>query len=189
MQNTSKQFPGCGKWDRINSTYKHEIFLKNGKKLDGYSKGLLTNEMQDKTVLLETIIVRLFNKGYLDPQRTSQIDFYFKSYLGDTNEIILSLKPLEYQVFHSKLITNERIVRFLSRFYDQIKRGKIITKELTDKPYRKNEVDLFSLSEKRFKNQSELLDWIIKKGKEGFSEGQLQNYFYKYTEKFLSNPS
>lgn len=189
MQTASKSFPGCGKWDRINSTYKHEIYLVNGKKLDGYSKGLLTNEMQDKTVLLETIIVRLFNKGYLDPLRSLQINFYFKSYLGDTDEEILILKPKEYRLKHQKLISNERIVRFLERFYKQINQGKIITKDLTDKPYRKNEVDLFSLSEKRFKNQSELLNWMLEKGKEGAPQGQLLNYFHKYTEKYLSNPS
>jgi hypothetical protein len=187
--NTTKTFPGCGKWDRINSTYKHEIYLANGKKLDGYSKGLLTNEMQDKTVLLETIIVRLFNKGYLDPKRTLRIEFFFKAYLGDSNEIALLLRPTDYSLVHPKLITNERLVRFLQRFYDQMNRGKIITKDLTDKPYRRNEQDIFSLNEKRFKSQTELLDFIVKKSNEGFPDGQLQNFFFKYTEKYLSMPS
>lgn len=192
MQNAKKTFPGSGKFDSINSTYKHEIILKNGKTLTGYSKGLLQNEMPDKIVLLQKVILRLINNGYLDGQRTTRIDFYLKSFLANNDDLILSLDPISYTVTSDQFLLNERLTAFLKRLYSDLRQGKIITKDLADKRNVRNEDEIFNLRSKRFQNVDELTEFCIKKVKEGHAEGTVKGFFYKYKGKFLtalrSNP-
>lgn len=187
MNTPKKQFPGAGKFDSINSTYKHEIILKNGKTLTGYSKGLLQNEMLDKTVLLEKVILRLINNGYLDGQKTIRIDFYLKSFLANNDDLILSIEPISYVVTNDNYILNERLNSFLKRLYQQLRQGKIVTKDLADKRNIKNEEEVFDLSKKRFNDEHELLEYAIKRVKEGYPEGNVKRYFYKYKQQYLSS--
>lgn len=185
--NSKKTFPGAGRFDSINSTYKHEIFLKNGKILTGYSKGLLQTEMADKTVLLEKVIIRLINNGYLDGSKVSRIDFYLKSFLNNNDNLILSLEPLSYVVTDEKYILNERLNSFLKKLYMQLRTGKIITQDIIHKRNLIFEQDIFSLKSKRFNDIDTLTDFCIKKVKDGYEESQVKLFFYKYKSKFFSN--
>lgn len=186
MQSAKKTFPGAGKFDSINSTYKHEIILKNGTVLTGYSKGLLQNEMPDKTILLQKVILRLINKGYLDPRKTIRIDFYLKSFLQNNDDLILSLEPLSYALIGDQFIMNEKLNAFFKRLYMDLRQGKIVTKDLADKRNVIFEEDIFQLRSKRFDNEDQLREFCIKKIKEGHAEGIVRNFYRKYLAKFLS---
>ncbi len=187
MNTPKKHFPGAGKFDSINSTYKHEIILLNGKGLTGYSKGLLQNEPHDKTVLLEKVILRLINNGYLDGKKTKRIDFFLKSFLNNNDDLILSLEPLSYIVTNEDYILNARLNAFLKRLYMQLRQGKIVTKDLADKRIIVNEEEIFDLSKPRFKDTIELYEWGIKRVSEGFPHGRVKLYIYKYQEVYPFN--
>lgn len=181
---SKKTFPGSGKFDPINSTYKHEIYLKNGKVLTGYSKGMLQNEMIDKTVLLEKVILRLVNNGYLQKERTERIDFYKKEFL-QTDEIILSLEPHSYVVTHDKYILDQRLNTFLKRLYESLKSGQIITKDLVDKRSVYKEEDIFKMQSGRFANIDSLKEYCFKLIQSGIVEGHVRTFFYKYSQQYF----
>jgi hypothetical protein len=189
MHTSKKTFPGAGRFDSINSTYKHEIILKNEKILSGYSKGLLQNETPDKTVLLQKVILRLINNGYLKADRTLRIDFYLKSFLAGGDELILSLEPLSYVVIGDQFLMNERLNSFLKRLYMNLRQGKVVTKDLADKRKVIFEDDIFNLKKKIFDNENDLREYCIKKIKEGHEEQRAKHYFYSYKDKYLTNSS
>jgi hypothetical protein len=184
---SAQTFPGAGQFDPIGSTYRHEIHLKNGKKLIGYSKGKTVNEMADKTVLIQRVILRLLKNGYLYPNRTSRIEFYRNSNLEGEKELLLILEPLNYSFgSNQRFILNERINAFLKKMYMQIKSGNLDYASLKQKPLSISESDLFDISKERFKTEPELLEWILQKKKEGFQDGMVMNYFFKYRQKYFS---
>lgn len=181
-----KQFPGSGKFDSVNSTYKHQIYLTNGKKLSGYSKALLYPEMQDKIVLLERMILRLFNSGYFDPLRTYKIEYYKKEFMKP-DELIFTLYPTEISYADNPdFISDKRLNAFFKKFYDSIEAQKIVTKDITHNAIYKKVDDILTLDYKRFKTERELLDFIGKKLIEGLEHGSVMNFFFKYKERYLT---
>ncbi len=186
MQNSEpkKSFPGSGKFDPINSTYKHEIFLTNGRKLTGYSKSLFYAEMQDKTVLLESIILRLFNNGYFDPKRMQKIEYYRKEFMKP-DELIFILTPTDLRMGNNdSIIEDQRLQTFLSNFYKQIHAGNVVTKDIKDPAKHQNVDDIMTVTRRIFKNERELLEFVTKKIAEGIPQGVCMDYFHKYKEKF-----
>jgi hypothetical protein len=184
----AKFFPGQGKWDPINSTYRHDIILLNGYKITGYSKGLLHSEMQDKIVLLQRIILRLYksDKQYFSPKKLLRIEFYKRDLLHE-DELIFILGPDSFQFGNSEhFIMNESLNQFLVKFYKAIKEGKIISKELFNKPKYQTEADAFSLKHKRFLTEPDTLEYCFKKIREGFPEGLVMNFFRNYRSKYLT---
>lgn len=115
-----------GKFDPVNSTYRHEIYLSNGKILTGYSKGLNLPELADKDTLIQRVTVRLFRNGYLHPQskgkskETACIAF-FTNHPVDP-ELIVFLYPKTYELATEEL-GNSVLINFLDRFYEMIKTG------------------------------------------------------------------
>jgi hypothetical protein len=190
MTSAKKYFPGTGKFDKINSTFRSKIYFNSTQKvptLDGYSKGLLQQkEPDDKIAMLESWIVRLYNSGYLRSDKTLKIEFYVKSFLDNKDELFLILEPLQFRIVHDKYIMNERLNKFLMRFYTHVKSGNPVTKELVDSRIRIEEDEIFSVAKKRFENVEELTAWCIQKVKEGFPEGIVKGFHYKYYEKYFS---
>lgn len=185
-----KYFPGTGKFDKINSTFRSKIIFNSTQKvphLDGYSKGLLQpKEPDDKIYMLQNWIIRLVNNGYLSSFKTLRIEFYIKSFLDNTDELFLILEPDRYSIHVEKYLLNERLNKFLTRLYQQLKSGKIITKELVDQKLRFEEEEIFSIQKKRFQSEDELRTYCISKIKEGNAEGMVKNFFYKYKSRHLS---
>lgn len=181
-----KNFPGQNRWDSVNSTYKHEIHLENGKKLVGYSKGLLQPEMQDKTVLLERVILRLVKSGYLNVGRVVKIEFFLKSFLESSSELILVLYPGEYTLGNNEtIITDQRLLTFITRLYAQLDTKTIVTKSLSHKPVNVPEETLYSLQYKRFKTFPELHVFVQKQIQRGDPKGLVMDFYYKYSQKYL----
>lgn len=186
MQVAKKTFPGAGKFDSINSTYKHEILLHNGFVLTGYSKGLLSKEPQDKTVVLIKVILRLYNSGYLD--KSVRIDFHLKDFLNASHELVLTLYPRSYSFGNNQKYTlNTKLNTFLNKFYMQVKTGTVDTKSLIPTKIIQTEEEIFSLQRRRFNSEPELLEFIIKKKAEGYEDGLIMRFFYKYRERYLQN--
>lgn len=185
---TKTNFKGAGQFDPINSTYKHEIFLLNSKKLTGYSKSLYYAEKQDKTVLLEDIIVRLFNKGYLLPDRTEKIIFYKRDFLTRNDEEVFTLYPNKFTFGKlPQFVLNDRLNQFIRRFYKQIEEKKIVTKSLKHRAMTADEQILFSTEHKRFHTLEQLHEFVLKQFKNGYPEGLVMGFYNKYIEKYLSH--
>lgn len=179
----TKKFPGMGQFDPINSTYRSEILLLNGHRLDGYSKSKLYPEPQDKTVMLEKWILRLYKKGYFD--KMHRIDFYHKSFSGQ-DELVFTLYPREYTMqSHTKHVLDKRLIQFLTTLYIQVNKGELDISVLTHKAKRQNEQEIFSLDYKRFKTEQELLEFILKRKDEGHPDGLVMGFFHKYKQRYL----
>lgn len=168
-----------GKFDSINSTYKHEIYLSNGKILTGYSKGLNLPELHDKDTLVQRVIRRLYGNGYLHKKSegTAKETLYIHFYLNQAadDEWFLTLLPLDYQL-SPEWINNEILVSFLKRFYEQVRSG-VERKNLVKEPRQR---DLLSLNQK-FSSTNELLDYCNQlEHKYGLPHGIVQNFYREY---------
>lgn len=191
-QAQAKYFPGTGRFDKINSTFRSKIIFNrfNPKNtvpsLEGYSKGLLQpKEPDDKIFMLQCWIVRLYNRGYFDAKRTTRIEFYVKSFLNNHDELFLVLEPLEWEITHDKYLLNKKLNEFLLRLYVAIKSGKPITKDLVDNKVQSTEEEVFKMTVGKHKDMDELKFWCIDRMKEGYEESQVKNYFYKYKARYL----
>lgn len=184
IMESKKTFPGAGKFDPINSTYLHKIYLKDGgRTLTGYSKSLYYAEMQDKIVCLQSVIRRLFQNGYLE--KSTKIEFFLNS-VSKENELILTLYSEEFRFMDNpKFVLNERLNTFLNKLYQYIKEKKIITSEIMSKPMTFSENEIFSLSYKRFENERKLIEFVTEKRKEGHAEGLVMQFYREYKKKFL----
>jgi hypothetical protein len=180
-----KKFIGAGRFDSVNSTYQHKINLCNGKQLTGYSKGLLSKEMSDKTVLLERVILRLYNNSYLVPNRVQSIEFFLNNQF-ESNELILILRPHNYSFANNiEYAKDERLYTFLQRLYEQLRSGIIITKSLGHKPVIKQIDTILNPSKKVHETEQELHEFLMKCRKEGIEEGQIFNYYFNYRSKWF----
>ena len=183
--NIKTKFIGAGRFDSVNSYYQHKINLCNGKQLTGYSKGLLTKEMHDKTVLLERIIIRLYNNGYFEPTRVQSIQFFLNNNF-ESNELILILRSKNYSFGNNlEIVKNPRLYTFLTRLYAQINAGNIITKSLSHKPGIALESKIMDVSKKFLKDDVELHKYLLKLRNEGIEEGNIYNFYFKYRSKWF----
>lgn len=180
-----KSFPGSGRFDPINSSFKHRIHLQNGKELTGYSKSLLFPETPDKTVLLERVIVRLINNGYLQPDRTKYIEFFLNTPLLPTEQRVITLFPDRYIIGDvQQYIQDHRLYTFITRMYDQIRKGEIVTKSLQHKAT-VTASNLFDTSRKRFNTEEELHGFVVKQLQSGHPNGQVLNFYHKYRAQWM----
>ncbi len=104
-------------FDSIESTYMHKLYTNQGKKnlLHGYSKGNGLPERKDKEILLQKVILRLINRGYLF--RCDKMEFYKKNYLDNSHDkLILVIYPDKYDLDESI----EWIIPFMEKVYDNI---------------------------------------------------------------------
>jgi hypothetical protein len=176
------------KWDTINSTFHSKIYCKSGKILPGYSKGINSREDPDKIICLQKWIKRLFNskKGYFNPENVERIEVYIKGFLEKDNQLIFTLYHNTYKMeFNDKYSMNERLINFLKSFYREIEFKTYNIDKLIGKPIRISEEKMFDSNIKRFKDEIELMDFIIIKRKEGFEPGLLLGFANKYREKWF----
>lgn len=201
MQQSEKKpttWNGAGRFDPVNSTFKHVITMKTLKgelALTGYSKGLLGVESTDKIVLLERQILRFVNQGYLFGKHkkyqseTISIEYFLNgTYQGIPDEPLFTLYPDEY-VFakNSDYLEDVRLHTFLKRLYSQIKSNQVVTKSLSHKPALTTQAELFDFTKKRFKNEKDLLDWMQERIREGHARGIAFDYYIKYTAKWFES--
>jgi len=181
-------FKGAGEFDPINSTYKHQIYLINGKILTGYSKSKYYAEKQDKIVLLEDIVLRLYNKGYLQPDKTKEIVFYSIDTLTRQSEEVITLTPKDYSFgSNPKFTLNERLCQFFKRFYIQLNERKFITKDIKHRPITQHEQQIFDLTRKRFATIEQLHEFVLKQFQNGYPQGLVMGFYDQYRSKWLSN--
>lgn len=186
---TKTNFKGAGEFDSTNSTYRHEIYLVNGKRLTGYSKSKYYAEKQDKIVLLEDIIIRLFNKGYLQPDRTEKITFYTRDFVSGQLDEVFTLLPASFTFGNNpKFVLNDRLNQFIVRFYKSVREKKTISPTIKHKAITVEEQILFSLERKRFISLEQLHEFVLKQFKNGYPEGLVMGFYNNYKEKYLSNP-
>lgn len=185
-----KKWVGAGRFDSINSTYKHKITLDNNYELVGYSKSLLSREAPDKIVLLEKMILRLIKGGYLfgktksHGNKTLSIEYFLNgNYQGVPDEKIITLKPDLFIIHNDEYLEDIRLNTFFNRIYTQAKQGNIITKSVVHKS---KEDKSFDLTKRRFKNEPELYNFMQLKLREGYPFGEVMNFYHKYKEKFLA---
>jgi hypothetical protein len=183
MQNSQKNEFWKGKFDSIHSTFKSQIYCTSGKLIEGYSKGLYSREHQDKIVCLEKWIIRLYGKGYFNPEKIIRLEFYLKSFIDSDNKLLFTLYPDKFTMSNEeKYSTDKRLIYFLNKFYKEIQTGKQEVNKLIHNPVYKSEESIFDSKIKRFKNEFELMDFIITKKNEGFEPALLLNYASKYRE-------
>jgi hypothetical protein len=177
---TKKKFNGSGRFDSVNSTFKHVIHLQNGYQLVGYSKGLLTAEASDKVVLLERIIIRLYNNDYFNPTRTKCIEYFLNDPLSKEKQHVITLYPDRYDIGKIERYTTDiRLKTFLERFYTQIRNGVIITKSLQHK-VQSNNTGMYDYKAKKFRDKESLHDFIIKEIQRGIESSQVMHYYTQY---------
>jgi hypothetical protein len=178
------KFPGFGKWDRENSTYRHEIYLKGRNFLVGYSKGWNVPEPPDNIQTLQGVISRLHVK-YLNPIRTESIHFYH----NNSRDILFILYPDWYSILHPDYNLHPKFEPFLKRLYTMRRDGKIVTEQLKDRFYGTRENELFSVHKERFKNLDTLTDFCIKMQGKGHNRDQVVSFYNAYRQKWLLPPS
>lgn len=166
-----------GKWDPINSTYKHIIKLRNGKDLPGYSKGRGVPEMQDKDTLIQKIILRLYKNGYLSDlsantwRETHCIVFY-------KNDLIHPEKMVT--LYHDKYvpepeqIDNQMLLSFLKRFYVSKLRGQE-NRNLVKEPRKSSYLD----EHRQFKDEDALMNYVEKRLREDKVARQIIVNYYR----------
>jgi hypothetical protein len=188
-QSEKKTFPGAGKFDPVRSTYRQEIYFKNGRPpICGYSKGLYYEEPEDKIVCLEKFIQRMYNNDYFNPNRIIKIEYYRQSTLLKSRELVLTCYPDRYEFGENAMyLTNERLNKFLIELYKFIKEGKPIDKIITSKPLVTKDEDVFNLRTMWLKTDDQLHEYIVLLSKRGYPPGQIQDFYIKYRRKFFNS--
>jgi len=104
-------------FDSIESTYKHLIYTNQGKKyiLTGYSKGDGLPERKDKEILIQKVVLRLINRGYL--QKSDKIEFYKKNYIDNRHDQLLFIMYPDRFEYTDSIVW---IIPFLEKVYENI---------------------------------------------------------------------
>lgn len=175
--------------DKVDSTYRWEIYLTNGKILDGYSKSQNRAENQDKEALLLGCLTRLLNNGYLD--KSFQLLFYRREFLHRSQDTpILQLNDEDFEPFDI-LKLQLPITEFLERVYKarKLKKSGLDYKEFLPKPkpFRHTEENDFLHSKTRFPTFESLINhckYLLEEKK--YPRQSVENFYRKlrwnYTE-------
>lgn len=185
------KFPNYGKFDRYNSTYQHRIFFKDGHYMEGYSKGMHTTEKPDKIQVLEDVIFRLHQK-YLNPANVVCMQFWTNPHNHyvvtqyDGVHHLFNLYPDWWEPKHDNFVAHPLFTPFLTRLYNMRNAGKIVTHELKDKFMRSTEVDIFSLSYRRFKTHESLTKYCNKLVSDGHEQSRVSSFYRAYLDKYTT---
>ncbi|MEP3388745.1 MAG: hypothetical protein ABJO02_11185 [Reichenbachiella sp.] len=171
-------------WDPEGSTYQQEISLENGKFYPGYSRRLGKEEPRDKRVLLQNMILRMYDVGYLNeqnPNRTNaiQIVYSWRNKLGKfVHAFTLYQDCYEWNPDHYR----DYLDAFLSEFY----RLKRIGENPYEKLYENKKTkmaDPLSLSPPRFFNKPNLRNYCVRLIKGNIREfGEVLDFYRKYCQ-------
>lgn len=172
MQQRKFKFSG----DRENATYRAEIYLDNGKVLDGYSKHINHDEPLDKEKCLVGYVGRIIANGYLS--KSQYIVFFTNGKLGkNQDETLIELHCKSYQV-SGKAETMFDLKNYLHDVYKKMHKGEDFTavKPMTAKSF---SPQLFQIKG-QFKTQSELETYCDGLKTKGVPYGRVQGFYYSY---------
>lgn len=164
--------------DRENATYRAELYLENGKTLDGYSKHKNHDEPLDKEKCLVGYISRIIANGYLT--KCQYIVFYSNKNHGKENdEILVELICHGYKLYGAAE-TMFDLKNYLVEVYRKIHKGETFTevKPISAKSF---SPDLFKINN-QFKSKSELDNYCEGLKAKGVSYGRVQGFYYKYLQ-------
>lgn len=197
QQQEQKKWIGAGRFDKLKSTFRHNIYMDNGNPdpIPGYSKGLLQDkEPADKISVLQNVIVRLTKRGYLFGttqhygHRTKRMEFFINgNYTGQADEWIFTLFPDGFEFSDNPdFALNKEFRTFLDRLYEQAKTGNFVTKSLIKKQRTVSEKELFDVNKRNHKSAYELLLFCDRRKQDGYAEGQVDHYYREYMRKYFS---
>lgn len=187
-------WPSAGKTDPVNAYFKTITWINSQRKgiisMPGYSKPLLGIESPDKTIVLERMLIRLINNGYIfgkskkygDPTICMEI-FINGNFRGDPDEKICTLYPTHWQMGkNQEWIENFRFTGFLKRLYAQVKDGQMDLTQLLHKGNPKTIDQLLDPTKKRFNTHEELYEFVEKSIREGINRKHVYAFLTKYQE-------
>lgn len=111
-----------GRFDALNSTYRHVIICTNGFPLQGYSKGENIDEPINKVKLLIDVSYRLAKSGYLT-NRGIEITFYRRSHIIDNDVPVLILRKSNYEILDPELALHLPFTEYLKSLYTEYLKG------------------------------------------------------------------
>lgn len=176
MQERKFKFVG----DRQNATYRAELYLENGKVLDGYSKHTNHDEPIDKEKCLVGYVGRIIANGYLS--KCQYIAFYTNHKLGKhQDETLIELHCSGYKL-GGIAETMFDLKNYLQQVYKNIHAGKQFTdvKPLTAKSF---SPDLFKISG-QFATQADLDKYCESLKTKGVPYGRVQGFYYAYLKAY-----
>lgn len=153
-----------GRFDAINSTYRHVIICNNGFPLQGYSKGENIDEPLNKVKLLIDVSYRLAKSGYLS-DRGHEITFYKRGHIIDNDKPILILNKTKYEILDPELALHIPFTEYLKSLYTEYLKGAKIDPrpakrfdDLKDTEKKDFEIRKYESLEALSKHCSKLLD-------------------------------
>lgn len=171
--------------DRDHATYRHELFLLNGKLLDGYSKHSGHDEVLDKNRLLLNVISRIVANGYLE--KCYHLKFYTNLRLGhERDTLLVEMSQRGYESYGAAQL-NMGLQTYLTALYEQIaKHGLAVAPTTTpDRRQDRAQTDTFAFTKGRFKKHDELVAFCQKLITTGTAERfRVESFYYKYMELF-----
>ncbi|MCV9387492.1 hypothetical protein [Reichenbachiella ulvae] len=175
-------------WDTVESTYRQEITLKNGKWFPGYSKRVGMPEAKDKVYLLKNMILRMYKQGYLDETNPDRSDAeYIEYFWKNTKGKYVSIFRL-YQDVH-EWTTNTEYRSYLEDFLNDFYRLKSKGLDPYSQLYiskRSPRGDYFDLDMRKFYNYQSLRGYCLSLIKKNIkSHGEVKQYYIKYAQKWL----
>lgn len=176
MQDRKFKFVG----DRENATYRAELYLENGKVLDGYSKHLNHDEPKDPEKCFVGYVGRIIANGYI--AKCQYIAFYTNKKLGkERDETLLELFCNGFKL-HGIAETMFDLKNYLNQVYANIEDGKPFNeiKPINRKSF---SPDLFKISG-QFNSQTELDNYCKGLQTKGVPYGRIQGFYYAYLKAY-----
>lgn len=162
--------------DRENATYRAELYLENGKVLDGYSKHKNHDEPHNKEKCLVGYVGRIIANGYLS--KCQYIAFYTNGKLGkDKDETLVELHCKGYKLSGSAE-TMFDLKSYLQDVYLKIHTGKNY-QEVKPTSAKSFSPDLFKING-QFTTQTELDNYCEALKTKGVPFGRVQGFYYAY---------
>jgi hypothetical protein len=189
MGNQTSQWGMDFKADTERSTYRWIITFANGKQINGYSRKAGKPEITDKVKLLKRRIIMLSKKDYLDASRTTSIEFYKRTNIGEYMDHLFTMFPKYYQLHNNTRFNNHKpIISFLDTVYDLVKLGNIGQLDYKMVPYSKiKEDDLFNIVSGRFPDVSQLQKFCNDMAIDGYPLERILHFQRQYIQKFFEN--
>ena len=180
-------------WDKISASYYWVIYLNPNHKhnhvesLTGYSKVYDQREREDKTELLKSKILMLFQNDFLNPERVLKIDIFQRAdelVNKKTDPLILTLYPDHYNInkLNETLILN-KYGQFLEEFYKRLRlklsmEGLVMSKR---KPTNKDE---YLNPSKEFKSLQQLYSYAANLLRYGHAPGAVEQFIFKVKTRY-----
>jgi len=188
MKENIKKPYNRAKWDSQNSTYMQIIHFANGKSIVGYSQRTGYEEIRDRTKLLKNLILRMYEKGYLnehdDKKDVDCIEYHMRQKTGDPYELFFVL--YQNYVEWNQDLYRESIDKFLRKFLELKAQGENPYNLLYDSSKSKR-LDPLTISTPRFKGRDDLRAHCVRLVDGSIRAiGEVKNFYIKYCEQYLN---